>query len=345
MIIKPRILLSLTAVLLALSVHRAGAWDYEGHRIVNQLALASLPRDFPDFVRPAAAAERIAFLSGEPDRWRSVRDLPLRHVNGPDHYIDLEQLSDYGLSPEKLPLLRYDFVAQLARVRTAHPERFAPIAAEMDADHTRELVGLLPWAITENCEKLKAVFGYLKAYQDAGGTPEEVANAQANAVYIMGVMGHFVGDGSQPLHTSIHHHGWVGANPRGYTTNYSFHQWIDGEYFRKTGGLKLETMAAKIQPATAVGDPARPDTLFRAVVAFLSDENKMVEPLYQLERDGKLSAQGDKGLEGKAFLEAQLVKAGQMLGDLWLTAWKQAPVDAYLERQLALRKSAGGDSK
>src|SRR2546430_9784743 len=24
------------------------AWDYEGHRIVNQLALASLPKDFPD---------------------------------------------------------------------------------------------------------------------------------------------------------------------------------------------------------------------------------------------------------------------------------------------------------
>ena len=27
----------------------AGAWDYEGHYIINQLALASLPANFPAF--------------------------------------------------------------------------------------------------------------------------------------------------------------------------------------------------------------------------------------------------------------------------------------------------------
>src|SRR5215471_14734986 len=39
------------------------AWDYEGHRLVNQLALASLPTNFPQFVHAAAAVERIAFLA------------------------------------------------------------------------------------------------------------------------------------------------------------------------------------------------------------------------------------------------------------------------------------------
>src|SRR3974390_2976811 len=103
-------------VILAL-VQMAGrptlAWDYEGHRLVNQLALGSLPTNFPAFVGVPAAAERIAFLSGETDRWRNVQDLPLRHSNGPDHYIDLEQLGDYGLKPEELPVFRYDFVAEL----------------------------------------------------------------------------------------------------------------------------------------------------------------------------------------------------------------------------------------
>jgi len=37
------------------------------------------------------------------------------------------------------------------------------------------------------------------------------------------------------------------------------------------------------------------------------------------------------------FLSGQLVKAGQMLGDLWLTAWLDAPEDTYLERQLQQR--------
>ena len=34
---------------------RCLAWDYDGHRIVNQLALATLPADFPGFARIAEA--------------------------------------------------------------------------------------------------------------------------------------------------------------------------------------------------------------------------------------------------------------------------------------------------
>src|SRR5206468_6188949 len=108
------------AVLLELGMRPALAWDYEGHRLVNQLALASLPTNFPGFVRRPEAAERIAFLAGEPDRWRNTPDLPLRHCNGPDHYIDLEQLKDYGLKAEMLPVLRYDFIAELAKIGRAH---------------------------------------------------------------------------------------------------------------------------------------------------------------------------------------------------------------------------------
>ena len=88
-----------------------GAWDYEGHHAINELALASLPADFGGFTLTPALKHRIAFLAGEPDRWRNVGDLPLKHFNGPDHYIDLEDLKLYGLTPETLPLMRYDFVA------------------------------------------------------------------------------------------------------------------------------------------------------------------------------------------------------------------------------------------
>jgi len=67
---KRTLALKLFFVLQLCSFH-ALAWDYEGHRLVNQLALASLPADFPGFVRAPATAERIAFLAGEPDRWRA----------------------------------------------------------------------------------------------------------------------------------------------------------------------------------------------------------------------------------------------------------------------------------
>jgi hypothetical protein len=323
------------------------AWDYEGHRAVNQLALASLPTNFPSFVRSPQAAERIAFLAGEADRWRNVQDLPLRHVNGPDHYIDLEELEVYGLKPEMLPVFRYDFIAELALIRKAHPEKFPAPDPARNEDHTRELVGLLPWAMAENYDKLKSEFSYLKTFESDGGTPEEIANAQANIIYTMGVMGHYVGDGAQPLHTTIHHHGWVGENAHQFTAAGSIHSWIDGGYFFKVGGADIKGLQAKVRPAQGVainGRSIRSEEIFQAGVLYLMEQHKLVEPLYQLEKEGKLSGDGEAGMQGKAFLEAQLVKAGQMLGDMWYSAWEQAPPDSFLKRSLAKRKHPGGEA-
>jgi hypothetical protein len=215
------------AVMLGALALNVGAWDYDGHRAINELALASLPADFGGFALTPAMKERVAFLGGEADRWRNVGDLPLKHVNGPDHFMDLEDLKWCGLTPETLPLIRYDFVAAIARERAAHPEKFPLIDPAKNADHTRELSGFLPWAITEYYVKLKSCFSYLKALQKYG-TPEEIANAQANIVYVMGVMGHYVGDGAQPLHTTVHFNGWAGDNPKGYTTRTTFHAWKIG---------------------------------------------------------------------------------------------------------------------
>jgi hypothetical protein len=320
------------------------AWDYEGHRLVNQLALASLPKEFPAFATTPEAQDRIAFLAGEPDRWRNTQNVELKHANGPDHYIDLEEVSLYDLTPETLPPLRYDFMAQIARSRAAHPDRFPAIDPAKDTDHTRELSGFLPWTMTEYYARLKSEFSYLKAYETAGGTPVEIANAEANIIYTMGVMGHFYGDASQPLHTSMHFNGWVGANPHHYTTNHSFHAWIDGGYILKTDiEGDLGDMKNKLHPAQLVtlhGQPAQSEQIFPAVEAFISEQNKLVEPLYQMEQEKKLSGQGETGLQGKPFIEGQLIKSGQFLGDIWYSAWQQAPVDDYLARQLRRRGEA-----
>lgn len=334
---------SLTLALLGtlqLGSQLALAWDYEGHRTVNLLALASLPTNFPAFARSPAATERIGFLAGEADRWRNVQDVTFSHVSGVDHYIDLEQLKDYGLKPEMLPVFRYDFVAELGVVRHQHPEKFLEPDPAKNRDHTRELMGFLPWAIAENYGKLKSCFAYLKAFQQHGGTPEEIANAEADVVYVMGQMGHYVGDASQPLHTTIHHHGWVGENPQGYTTDPGFHSWIDGGYFHKLGGADLKGLQARLRSAQLVtinGRTAKPEEMFQAAMLFIIEQNKLVEPLYQMEKEGKLSGDGEKGLEGKAFLEGQLLKSGQFLGDIWYSAWQQAPPDTFLARQLARR--------
>jgi len=315
------------------------AWDYEGHRIVNQLALASLPTNFPAFVFAPAAQERIAFLAGEPDRWRNTPDPALKHFNNPDHYFDLEDLQPARLEPTALTPFRFDFAVHLARARAARSEGFPPIDPARDTDHTRSLAGFLPWAIAEYQGKLKSGFSYLRELERAG-TPEEVANARENIIYIMGVMGHFVGDGAQPLHTTKHHHGWVGDNPNHYSTNYTIHAWIDGGYLNQFG-VTTDKLRLKLRPARLLSfdlPGAGRTNVFPVVMAYLTDQHKQVEPLYRLEKAGKLSGRRELNEEGYDFITGQVIVAGQMLGDLWLTAWQQAPPDTYLHSQLEKRK-------
>ena len=317
------------------------AWDYEGHRIINQLALASLPRSFPRFALKAAARERVAFLSGEPDRWRNTSELTLKHANAPDHFLDIELLAAYQLDPSRLSPFRYEFTAQLALGRAAHPQNFAPIEAHKDADRTRALIGFLPWAITEYEAKLRSAFSYLKEYESAG-TSQEVANARENILYLMGVMGHYVGDGSQPLHTTQHHHGWVGDNPSHYSTNYSIHAWIDGGYIHQFA-LRADRLRSRLRPARSLQAPVpggQQTNLFYLVMAYLIEQHHQVEPLFRLEKEGKLSGRREVSEEGYDFISGQLLNAAQMLGDLWLTAWQDPPSDMFLRTALAKRKAA-----
>lgn len=320
---------------------RAQAWDYEVHRFINKLALNSLPADYPAFVKAPAAQERIQFLAGEPDRWRNSPDHVFRHCNGPDHYLDIEDIAKYGLSVEAVSPFRYEFLAQLSRGRALHSRNFPAQDSARDADRTRSLVGFLPWTISEYYSKLKSSFSYLRELEQLG-TPEELANAQQNVIYIMGVLGHFVGDATQPLHTTKHFNGWVGPNPNRYTTERTFHAWIDAGFLQKTG-VKTNEILARVRPAQApwsLAADAAPSNAFPAFLAFVIAESKLVEPLYQMEKEGKLRA-GEPGADaGREFLTVQLLKGGQMLGDIWLSAWKDAPMDSYLREELMKRKQA-----
>lgn len=349
---SPLVRIALAAIVLSPVVVRA--WDYDGHRLVNQLALAALPPEFPAFVHEPAAAERIAFLAGEPDRWRNVPDLPLRQAGGSwtDHFLDVEQLPAAGIDPATVSSFRLDFAVAFAAGRAAHPQHFPAIDPAKNSDHTREWPGFVPWAITEYYAKLKSSFMYLKTFEELG-TPEEIANARADVLYVMGVMGHYVADCAQPLHVTDHHNGWVGPNPAGYTTWNKFHTWIDSGFIQKAGITPAELLP-RVTPARALALPARSDgrdPLFVAVMDYVLAENRLVEPIYRMEKAGQFSNELEKqGLPdrnhgpvnpaGRAFMEGQLLQGGQMLASVWVTAWRNTVPDTYLRTQLLKRQAA-----
>lgn len=337
-----RTLACLAIGLFSVALPPARAWDYEGHRIVNQIALVGLPPEFPDFVRAPAAAERIAFLAGEPDRWRNTLDLPIKHYNGLDHYLDWEQLAAAGLSAKTISPLRYQFAAEFAAARATHASTLPTIDSAKNADRSQEWPGFLPWAITEYYGKLVSAFSYLKAYQEHG-TPTEIANAEANILYLMGVMGHYVGDGSQPLHLTVHHNGWVGDNPRHYSTWPRIHAYIDGGFIARVG-ITTPVLIPRARPARvlfAPGDPCPRDLMFDATMSYLATQQARVVELYELDKARAFDPeQPTQATDGRAFIEEQLLRGGQMLADIWLTAWTNTTADDYLKKQLLKRQAA-----
>lgn len=325
-------------VFLGLAV-RLHAWDYELHRLINELALASLPTNFPAFIQTPEARERIAFLAGEPDRWRNTADTPLRHANGPEHYFDFDDLPLLGIDPAKLSQFREAFIVQVHTARSARPDAFPAIEPLKDPDHVKWFPGLLPWKIAEEYARLKSAFSYLKTFEK-DGDPEEIHNARANVIHILGTMGHYLGDASQPLHTTRNFNGWFDANPKGFTTNKTFHAWVDGNFLKKVG-FDATALRQRVRPARLAweGDEQKPrDHIFPVALDYVRRQFEQVEPLYQLEKDGKLSPDLRASAEGREFLLKQLLSGGQMLGDLWYSAWKQAGPDTFLQVYLARRK-------
>jgi hypothetical protein len=330
---------ALALALLSLVPTAARAWYEPGHRIVNQLAIDSLPADFPAWIRDPAVVERIGFLANEPDRWRRTRSLPLQHDNGLDHFVELEAITAAGIDLATLTPFRYQFVAEFAAGRAAHPAAFPPIDPAKDLDHSQEWPGFLPWNIAESYAKLQSEFSYLKTYEFYG-TPAEIAEARANVVYTLGVMGHYVGDGSQPLHTTIQRSGWTGPNPHGYTTA-DFHPVVDGGFIAKAG-----ITAALLRPQVT---PARPldltpradgrDPAFVAALDYLLATQRTVEPLYRLMQAHALDDPANAA--GRAFISERLLAGGEMLGSLWLSAWRQAAPDPVLRAQLLGRSPRG----
>jgi hypothetical protein len=51
-----------------------------------------------------------------------------------------------------------------------------------------------------------------------------------DAAFYMGWTGHYAADTAMPLHDSIHHDGWSGDNPKGYTRDPNIHERFESEY-------------------------------------------------------------------------------------------------------------------
>ncbi len=279
-----------TAVLvsLVLSSSAARAWENDGHRIINKLAASTLPADVPAFLRSQAAIDEIEYLGPEPDRWRSPAEPELVAAQAPEHFIDMELADALGPLPHK----RLDFEAKV----------FA-------AGQRPEKIGLQPWEADEVWERLKSAMRNYRALAAAG---QDTKPVEAAIIFYAGWLGHYVGDGSQPLHVTVNYNGWTGPNPHGYTTEHQIHHQFEGPFV--AANIHAPEVQAKMTPPKLIeGD------MFDAYLAYLRHSATYVEKVYQLYKVGGFDGAGTP--ESRDFTAARLAAGASMLRDMIYTAW------------------------
>lgn len=298
----------------------ASAWDAHGHRTITRLgidsfaAAAGATSPLPEWLIAADARSMIAFEASEADRYRGTRSNYLAHENNPEHYLDVEELESYGLTLETVPPLRAQFISAMTVARHEHGENIPPHNPRLNPSGDQEWPGFVVHAIMEHHAKLTSAMKTartLEQLNDPRRAPQ-LEMARANVMVHMGHLSHFVGDTAQPLHTTKHHHGWVGENPKGYTTDRGIHSYIDGKIL-DLHTLGYSSLKPSAKPAAAI-DPVDP---WKDVLSYLQRSHDQVEPLYALKQSGELEKE-----VGKAFITDRLLDAGSMLGALYASAWK-----------------------
>ncbi len=275
-------------------------WGSDGHRIINRLAAQSLPADAPAFLTTPSAIAEVEYLGPEPDRWRSPAEPELSATQAPDHFIDLEYADVVG----PLPRRRYDFIEALSKYRAAHPETAAL--------ETPEKVGMQPWQTEEVWERLKAGF---RDYREALAAHTDTKPEEAAVLFYAGWLGHYVGDGSQPLHVSRDYNGWVEPqNPHGYTTEHHIHSQFETVFVG--AHLKSADVQPLIAPVHPIGDE------WNDYLLYLRHSASLTEQTYALDKQGAFTDAGTPA--GKQFAAERLAAGASELRDLIYAAWQKS---------------------
>lgn len=297
-LIRTRFVFSILALLLLTTA--AWPWGNEGHSAINRIAAEKLPTDVPLFLREAA--EQLAYIAPEPDRWREKSELALKLSQEPDHFIDLERVEAM-----LLPADRYSFYRMLDEKREAtlgKPDYLLP-----------EKVGLQPYIVMETYERLIVAF---REYRHALRDHQSPEYAKRDAILYAGWLGHYVGDGANPLHTTVQYNGWTGANPKSYTTANTVHWKMEGQFV--ADNIKGLQFADRVSAM-----PQKLDRPFLDYLAYLQSSHEQVERCYQLEKQGGFDGEGTP--ESREFLEQRLAAGAEMLRNVWYTAWLASAQD------------------
>jgi len=291
------------------------AWGYTGHTIINRLAAETLPENVPAFVRTPAAVDEIATLGPEEDRLKGAgRSWDDDSDTG--HFLDV---GDDGT------------VAGVVRLDALPRDMEAYTAALAKAGTDPYKMGFIPYTIMDGFEQLRQDFAiwrvddYLATHATTQTARDEFAKDRALREVLtirdIGVWGHFVGDGSQPLHITIHYNGWGNyPNPNNFTTEH-IHSPFETAFVNKYATIGSVRAAMPMEKLGIPDHLLSQEEIATLVGGYLLTTSQQVEPLYKLWGSGDFANGSPKAI---AFTNTQLARGASMLRQLIFLAYENS---------------------
>lgn len=288
---------------LALLPATAHAWGGTAHAVIDRAAIEAIPDDGPTFLRKHV--DYIAASASLPDSWRGDSENFSKMEEDPNHGWFREQFRFV----KPIPRSRYEFILALYKQYEKIKDSDPQTAQRTNVRWT----GTLPYAAIEAYDRLVVCMRYIRKAQAEGG---DTSVPEQHCAFQVIRLGHYIGDGAQPLHDSVNSDGWRGDNPNGYTTDRSIHgrfesQFVDGM------GLTVKDIAPRIgAPGHRTGD------MFNAVLAFLDEAGDKMEAVYKLEKRDGFTNYADKDV--RALVYERTAAGAAMLRDMLSRAWVES---------------------
>ncbi|MFN7994942.1 MAG: hypothetical protein U0Q18_15150 [Bryobacteraceae bacterium] len=304
-----------------LVIQDMGAWGLRGHTLANLAAVESIPADGPAFLKSRKAY--IGHLGIIPDTWRSTSEPFLRISEDANHSWYTE---GFDFIPDP-PRSRTEFILRVydeyLRTDKADPDR----AKLLNIRYT----GLEAYSVMEGYERMKAG---MRLYRRAAGLDhgginlpklyasisplfEDAAQMKDlllnDVAFYMGWVGHYVADEAMPLHNSIHHDGWSGDNPKGYTRDPRIHDRFELIYVDLIEAKEPDVLKYVAKDARHLDDP------WQATLQHSLQSRSFVEEVYRLDQRNAFGDKDDR--EARELVCKRMAAGATFLRDLAYTAW------------------------
>jgi hypothetical protein len=275
-----RRLLILTLLLASIGIcmesASAWAWDARTHRLIVRLAIDALPENSLKRIFEMHDAE-LQEDAVAPDEILRARYGQAEAIR---HYIDLEY---YGSDP----------FAQLKPDRTTMEHEYGA--------RTLEVSGTLPWTIEEIAQQVEQAWS---------------KGDCAQAILLSGYLAHYLGDATQPLHTT--------KNYDGFPQDRGMHARLEGAADRSVGEIEqLARPQVHLEKIDSVWSSTIDELKHsRALVAVTMDSDRAARAATGAKRGDDF----DRALMQRELpmVAQQVAEAASTLASVWLYEWNHA---------------------